>query len=275
MRPNWEKMRLPAALCALLLGLYQWYAYMPTTHFLELEVVRRPISAFETPWYYLCINAASIFFPFLLSFDGRVSYYKQWRPLFLAIALVGAFFILWDAFFTVGQVWGFNPKYLSGWEFLHLPLGEWLFFVTVPYSCLFIYACLQSYFPKLGTSPAAIRLYAPIILLLAIWAIAQWGRVYPSSTAWFAVAFLLYAIRATPTAALGRFLWAYLISWIPFILINGMLTGLFTQEPVVIYNPASFSNIRMLSIPLDDSIYSFLLLVMNVHFFERFKKGPI
>lgn len=95
-------------------------------------------------YWYIVINMATLFFPFLLSFDKKVHYYKQWKALLPATAIIGAFFILWDVFFTAKGVWGFNPKYYYT-TILGLPIGEWLFFVTVPYACVFIFDCLNAY----------------------------------------------------------------------------------------------------------------------------------
>ena len=59
------------------------------------------------------------------------------------------------------------------------------------------------------------------------------------------------------------------MSLIPFLLINGFLTGSFTQEPVVIYNPDEILGIRILNIPVEDSIYNMLMLLIVVFFYER------
>ena len=39
-------------------------------------------------------------------------------------------------------------KYISGIKLFELPIEEILFFIVVPYACLFIYACMKYYFPK-------------------------------------------------------------------------------------------------------------------------------
>ena len=55
-------------------------------------------------------------------------------------------------------------------------------------------------------------------------------------------------------------------------MINGILTGGYTQEPVVIYNPEEYLGIRVTSVPLDDAIYGLLLIFSIITIFESFRK---
>src|SRR5687767_9787079 len=54
-----------------------------------------------------------------------------------------ALFIVWDMAFTRMGVWGFNPKYVSGLYIYNLPIEEILFFICIPYSCVFLYEALN------------------------------------------------------------------------------------------------------------------------------------
>ena len=58
---------------------------------------------------------------------------------------------------------------------------------------------------------------------------------------------------ALPSALNGQvdFLLAYLVSFLPFILINGALTGSFTKSPVVNYNPDEIIGLRIFTIPIE------------------------
>jgi lycopene cyclase domain-containing protein len=253
--------------------LFQWNAYLPQGTFLETEVISYPISYFETHYYYLGINFCTLLFPFLLSFDKKVAYHKKWKQVFPAIFIIGGFFIAWDVYFTINTVWGFNPKYLSGITLFHLPLGEWLFFITVPFACMFIYECLRVYFPKNHFLKIADYIYILLSILLIIIGIFNFDKIYFSSTAILAASFLIFQYIYSTKEIRAYFILTYVISWIPFILVNGMLTGLFTVEPVVLYNPEEYSNYRILSVPIDDSIYSLLLLSLNIELYERFKKS--
>src|SRR6478609_5864849 len=94
---------------------------------------------------YLLLNLLSVLFPFLLSFDKKVAFYKHWRYLFPAIFITGVFFIAWDMLFTAKGIWSFNPHYITGIYIYNLPLEEVLFFLCVPYACVFIYEVMNAY----------------------------------------------------------------------------------------------------------------------------------
>ena len=122
----------------------------------------------ETKWLYLILNAFTISFPLLRSFESKVAYYKGFRSLFKAMLIVSGFFLVWDIWFTQMGVWGFTPAYLSGIELFGLPLGEYLFFITVPFSCVFIYECLKYFFPDGLMGKASARTVSLVLLIMCV-----------------------------------------------------------------------------------------------------------
>ncbi len=88
---------------------------------------------------YLLINVFIIAIPLVLTLDKRTAYYRQFPAVGFSIAVVGTCYLIWDVLVTARGEWSFNGKYLTGVQFLNIPLEEVLFFITVPYSCLFIY----------------------------------------------------------------------------------------------------------------------------------------
>ena len=92
---------------------------------------------------YLLIDLLTLIIPLLRSFEPRIAFYKKWTAWLPAILLTGTFFIGWDVWCTRWQIWGFNERYLLGIYVLGLPIEEVLFFVAVPYACLFLYETVQ------------------------------------------------------------------------------------------------------------------------------------
>jgi lycopene cyclase domain-containing protein len=70
---------------------------------------------------------------------------------------------------------------------------------------------------------------------------------------------------------LTHFIFTYLVCLIPFLIVNGVLTGAVTQGPIVWYHPTGFSGIRMVTIPVEDLFYNFDLLLGTVIFYNLSK----
>lgn len=228
----------------------------------------------ETKWLYLILNAFTISVPFIRSFEQRVAYYKSFGSLFKAMSIVSTFFILWDVYFTEIGVWGFNPLYLSGWEMFGLPLGEYLFFITVPYSCIFIYKCLEYFFPKGILSEGSAKSVSVVLLVmttsLAVYGIVL-GKWYTASTFVLLTVTIAYVQFAARPVWLPRFYESYSIAIVPFFIKNGILTGSFLKEQVVWYNDAHNIGIRLGTIPFEDVFYGMLLILGILFFYEKFE----
>lgn len=231
-----------------------------------------PQAVLETKTLYLYIHLFTFIPVFLLSFDKRVAYYKNWKYLIPAIILVAIPFIAWDVFFTEHQVWGFNETYVTGLHIFNLPLEECLFFFTVPFACIFIYECLNYYFP----SDSLARVDAPITLGLALLFLAvgltYQHHIYTSTTFLLTSAFLFFHYFNYENTYRSKFYKSYLVALIPFFMVNGVLTGGYTQQPIVIYNPEEYIGLRIISVPLDDSVYGFLMLFLLVTLYEQLKR---
>lgn len=225
----------------------------------------------ETPWAYAYLHLFTFIPVFVLSFDKNVHYYKKWIALFPAIIIVGLFFIAWDVFFTVQGVWGFNERYFSGYTIFQLPVEEWLFFLTVPFACVFIYECLNFYVKKDLLAPVEKPLTIGMIVLFLLIGLLYWGHLYTSTTFLLTGGFLLFHYLFMDGSYRSRFYLSYLVALIPFLIVNGVLTGGYTEQPVVLYNPEEYLGIRITSVPLDDSVYGFLLIFGVVTLFERWR----
>lgn len=224
------------------------------------------------PYLYLLINFFSILVPFIKSFDPKVNFYKKWKYLFPAIVAVGAFFIVWDIVFTDWGIWGFNSRYLSGIQIVNLPLGEWLFFVVIPYCCMFVYEVMNYYVKKDILGKYARTITLTLIVVLTLVGIFSAWRWYTSLTFFLTVGFLLLHLLVFKAHYMGRFYLAMTVWLVPFFIVNGILTGSFIEEQVVWYNNAENLSLRMFTIPLEDTFYGMLLILMNTTIYEYLKQ---
>ncbi len=217
---------------------------------------------------YLLINFLTVLFPVILSFDKRVRFYKSWKYIFPGLLISGLFFLLWDHLFTVFGVWSFNPDYIIGYYFLDLPLEEILFFITVPFACIFIYECLNQYIKEDILKNISGYITLVLILLSVVLLLMYYDRVYTLITFGLLAAVLLIAGFVVKSKYLSRFYLAYLVSLIPFYIVNGLLTSI----PVVLYNDRENMAFRIGSIPFEDHFYSMSMLMINILLFEYFRK---
>jgi len=221
---------------------------------------------------YLLINLLSISIPFIAGFDKRLKFHRKWKYLFPAIFLTMLVFIPWDVWFTDMGVWGFNKRYLTGIEIINLPIEEWMFFIFIPYACVFTYEALnvllrKNYFHNYVKSINFILI--SFFLVLGLIYINHW---YTAVTFLSTSAFIALQQFFIKGKYLGRFYFSFLIILIPFLLVNGILTGSFIDEQVVWYNNSENLGLRIFTIPVEDSVYALLMLMMNVTFYESLKK---
>ena len=223
--------------------------------------------------YYGALLLITLVGPLFLSFDKKVAFYKNWKYLFPIIFLVAILFIVWDKFFVSRGVWSFNTSYISKIQLFGLPLEELLFFLIIPFACMFIYEVVKAYFGKLNLELFG-RAFAFGVglsgLLLTVEFLSRWYTYLACGLAFMLV--LLFYFRQKVTW-FPQFALAFCISFIPFLVIDGALTGLFTNEPAVWYNPEQISGFRILSIPVEDVFYNFDLLALTTWMYERLKAG--
>jgi lycopene cyclase domain-containing protein len=213
---------------------------------------------------YFALLLLSVAVPFLLSFDKRLRFYKKWKYVLPSIFIVAAVYIAFDIYFTKLGVWGFNPQYLSGISLLHLPLEEWLFFIIIAYASLFLHFSIVEYFPnaKVGkkwTVRITILLFVLSIFMVFIFHDKMY-TVYISLTT--AVALALAYFDKSQTIA--SFYITFLVILIPFLIVNGILTGSFIESEVVWYNNDENLGIRFFTIPIEDFAYGFSLILYNL-----------
>ncbi|MEQ8360579.1 MAG: lycopene cyclase domain-containing protein [Cytophagales bacterium] len=226
-------------------------------------------------YLYLLINIFTISIPLIRSFEPKIHYYKNFKALFLGILIAGTIFIIWDIYFTINGIWGFNSKYLTGITVFHLPIEEWMFFISVPFASVFIYEVLN-YF--LGPDQAVKDKHPfgiSLSLILIAFGILNLDKWYTSITFVSTGLYLFYLSYVLKVKWLSKFFRAYVVILIPFFIVNGILTGTAIDEQIVWYNNAENLGIRIFTIPIEDSIYGMLLILINVHVLEKFRKTPV
>lgn len=217
---------------------------------------------------YLLINFSAIFIPFLFSFHPKLSFHKTWHAFFPAVIITGILFILWDITFTYFGVWGFNLQYLTGYKIANLPVEEILFFLCIPYACVFTYHCFKLFLPDTVSKKARNILTIILIAILLTGGIIFYQNVYTAYTFFSLSAVLAFTAWYFKRKWLVKFYIVYAVLLLPFLIVNGILTGLFLDQPVVWYNEMEIIGLRILTIPVEDIFYGMELILLNVLIYE-------
>ncbi len=213
---------------------------------------------------YLLLDIGSLAIPLLFSFHPKIRFYKMWPSVLPGILVMALIFIPWDIYFTSHGFWGFNPDYLTGINWLGLPLEEWLFFICIPYACMFTHYALNKLianWPLRGNTNEWIYMILVSLLIIVLWyGYEQWY----TAVAFFYALFILGLTKNLTPHVLPSFIMSYLIILIPFFLVNGILTGSGLPEPIVWYNDNENFGLRLGTIPAEDTIYNLGMLLTVV-----------
>ena len=217
---------------------------------------------------YLFVLVSSVFLPILFSFHKRIQFHKKASHVFKSIFLCSIIFIVWDVIYTEMGVWGFSPKHHLDVLFAGLPLEEILFFYAIPFCCLFSYFVFKN---NISIKPLEISVKIYFVLGIGFLLLSYLfiDKAYTLSVCIFSAA-ILFILAYKPQPWFSVFLFSFiLISLGPFLLVNGILTGLLDSvSPPVWYNDSQNIGIRVLTIPIEDFLYSFSLLFSCTYIFE-------
>jgi lycopene cyclase domain-containing protein len=218
------------------------------------------------------LNIFVIIIPLILSFEKKIKFYKKFRELSISILTVGSIFILWDIFAVKRGDWHFNAQYINGIYLFNLPLEEILFFITIPYSSIFLYETLKFYLQKkIQNNEFHINKIYPgfITAVLLILSVVFINQYYTLTILSFCAVFLLVSLFLFNNLLKSKLYWIFIfITYIPFIIVNYILTSF----PIVIYNPQAIWGIRFLTIPVEDFFYSYSLLSLYLFIYIKSKR---
>ena len=221
---------------------------------------------------YFILLLCSVSVPLVLSFDKRLQFYKRWKYVLPSIFIIAAIYIFFDFILTSKGVWGFNPNYISGIHLFRLPVEEVLFFIAIPYASIFLHDAFVEYFPDF--KPAR-RLTVSITSLLIVGSVFiivfNIDKAY-TSYIFIKVLIVLVLSLLDKSETTNAFYVTFLIILIPFLIVNGILTGTGIDSEVVWYNNAENTGIRILTIPVEDIGYAFSMILFNLLLINQFKQ---
>jgi lycopene cyclase domain-containing protein len=272
---NKGKWGLPLLILLIICGLWIMADYKKDNLLFDVNELTR-VDFFETHYLYVYAHLFALIPILCLSFDKKVAFFKTWKYLIPALFIVAVPYWIWDVIKTDAQVWGFNEKYYTV-KILNLPLEEWFFFITFPFASVFIYECLNAYFPNSNFLKTLKKIDYPLslglIFLFFSVSFIFWNHKYTMTTFLIGGLVLLWQYVHGSAETRIQFYRMFPIATIPFILVNGVFTGGFTEQPIVVYNPEEYLGIRVFPIPLDDFNYNFGLELAVIMVYEKLKNN--
>lgn len=224
---------------------------------------------------YLLVEFFTIIICFIASFDKRIQFHKHFVSFILAAVIVAVPFIAWDVWFTATGVWWFDENYTIGCNIAGLPLEEWLFFICIPFACVFTYYVFEKFFAWSWASAFNNIIVFAGIIFLAVMALLHQDKIYTLVTACATVITLIFLHFIAKAEWITRATVTYILLTPGFFFVNGILTGTGIDSPIVNYNPAEFLGIRMLTIPVEDAVYGYSQFLLVIYFFKMFQQSKL
>ncbi len=227
-------------------------------------------------YLYLILTLGSLSIPLFYSIvEKKFHFIQYFKVAFVSILVVAIPFLIWDGLFTKYGVWGFNSDYHLSIEIFKMPIEEWLFFFCIPYACLFTHEVLKYLFPEFKLSKS-VTIIVSVLLILStgMLLLFNFGKLYTTINFIFFLVLIIYGLKHH-LKTLQEYLPSFLVILIPFLIVNGILTGSFIDEPVVWYNNAENLGFRIFTIPFEDVFYAFNLLFLVQLVFNYLKNKKV
>ena len=220
--------------------------------------------------YYLKILILSILVPIIFSFHPKVRFYIYYKSIFSATLLASSIYILWDIIFTKLGVWGFNDQFINGIYILNLPIEEILFFLCIPFCCLYTYHLVEkfniSFFKNVNWKK--VNIYILLVVLMV--GLINYTKLY-TFICFITFSIVLFIVnKSTININFTFFYTTFILIIIPFLIVNGALTGMFFDQTVVWYNNNEILGLRIFTIPMEDVFYAHQLILLNLFFYKKF-----
>lgn len=216
---------------------------------------------------YLIFNLIVFFGPIYFGVQKKFNFRNKILTALLS-AIISAFpFIIWDSFVT-NIHWFFNEKYIIGIRFFGLPFEEILFFISVPFACLFLWEMIvqnskDRYFGKNHYFYVLTIIFSGSALYFFFIGLNYTGLVFFSLS-------LLILVDSFGQKLLFRRNFAIFLLFV--LLSIFIFNGYLTARPVLIYSEKFMTNIRIITIPVEDIGYGFSLIYLATAVYEKLKK---
>lgn len=214
---------------------------------------------------YLIFNIIVFAGPLLFGAMKPFYFINRWKYTIVPILIPAIFFLIWDSI-VADSHWHFNEKYVLGMTFFNLPIEEILFFISVPFACLFTWEMIIRRAEKKELIWInKIRRYLYFLIPIGIWFFISGKHYTGLAISFLGLAVLLDQLLNTNIILQKRF-YLYLLLVLFFTLV---FNGYLTWRPIVTYGVQYQLDFRIFTIPIEDFVYGTALIFMNTSIYQN------
>lgn len=205
---------------------------------------------------YALILISIVAIPLFLSFYPKIKFYKNIRKAFLSLLIINLLFIAWDIVFTIMGVWRFEDSHVWAFDKAVLPIEEILFFPAVSFSMFFVVLVFKHFYKNQQVGIKREYGYAFSTIFFAI-SVISYANTYTFVVFLLGFLFTFLSTRFyLEKISKKAFLYTLVISFLPFVIFNHFLVTI----PVVTYSEFQILGLRLFNIPIEDFVYSYVLV---------------
>lgn len=214
---------------------------------------------------YLLLQLAFLVIPLTISMRQKIRFTFLLRYLLPAIVFAGAIFVMWNMRFNELAIWSYNPDYITGIFLAGVPLEEWLSFLIIPLSSVYIHEYLKIRLQKSNTHNIFVALSLLLFIGMGIMAYIFRRNMFSFFTFFLTAIYLGYTVfRNRFKKYYTAFYGSFFITLIPFFVVSLLALRL----PVISYNSDHIIGWLLLGIPIERFFYLFLMLLINTTIYE-------
>ncbi|MFZ1291132.1 MAG: lycopene cyclase domain-containing protein [Melioribacteraceae bacterium] len=228
---------------------------------------------------YLIFNIIVLSGPIFFGSLKKFYFLNYWKSAIISIVISAVPFIIWDILVT-NRHWYFAEKYTTGIKFIDLPIEEIMFFFTVPFACLFTWQMLKKFSRENNQKNLShfqtfdenfFVSVTTVFFLFLILITLIFKKEYTAISLTILIASIII------DKIYGAKLFRNKLFWIYFLIVTAFTTifnGYLTWRPIVTYNELYQIGFRIFTIPIEDFLFGYALIILVTTIFEkRISKG--
>lgn len=218
--------------------------------------------------YYYLIFALIYFSAGLLVWKGKkVKFAKYLDAYFYSSFIVGLIFIYFNRNMLTNNGWFYNDQFLAGISLMNLPLEEILFLISFFFTASITFEIIRISFPE----RKIILPKRPLIILALFFmlpAVIHMNKSYTFAVTILTSLSIMVATFLFNEQHLKRSFWISVVAFYPILIAADLFKcGL----PIVQYNADAIIGSKVLSVPIENFLYSFVMVFLYFTLYSYFR----